>query len=120
MRQPYRQDEMATSPKGPDDHAPGRTGDEPEEEDVPDTPPTEPQPVPMREPPSPPDERRGPYVVRHGRTVLALLGLVMAALTSAGCQAIADIFQAGVWAGAILVVLIVAVVGFVAVKVRQL
>ena len=47
----------------PQDDAPerDRDGDEP---DVPEVPPTEPEPVPVEEPPDAP-ERRGPYVVNR-------------------------------------------------------
>jgi hypothetical protein len=45
--------------------------------------------------------------------------LVCLALTASGCEAIGTIFQAGVWTGAILVVLVLAVVGFIAAKMRR-
>ena|SRR5881628_1670755 len=45
----------------PTPEGPGGTQD-----DVPDTPPNEPQPVPVKEPPAIP-EKRGPYVVTGGR-----------------------------------------------------
>ena len=35
-----------------------------ERDKVPDTPPTEPEPMPVREPPPPP-EKRGPFIARH-------------------------------------------------------
>lgn len=50
---------------------------------------------------------------------LLLAGVVTAALTVTGCEAIGTIFKAGVWAGIIAVVLVIAIVGFVAAKVRQ-
>jgi uncharacterized membrane protein YkvI len=44
--------------------------------------------------------------------------LVMASLASAGCEVIGDIFKAGVWVGVLMVVVLIAVVGFIAAKVR--
>ena len=44
--------------------------------------------------------------------------LVLVSLTSAGCEVIGDIFKAGVWVGVIMVVLLIALVGFVAAKIR--
>jgi hypothetical protein len=40
-------------------------------------------------------------------------------MTVTGCEAIQGIFKAGVWFGVIAVVLVIAVVGFVAAKIRQ-
>jgi hypothetical protein len=51
------------------------------------------------------------------RYVLIAL-IVVAALASAGCEAIVGIFKAGVWTGVVMVVLLIAVIGFVAAKVR--
>ena len=48
--------------------------------------------------------------------VIALV--VLAAVSSAGCEAIAGIFKAGVWTGVVMVVVLIALVGFVAAKVR--
>jgi hypothetical protein len=45
-----------------------------------------------------------------------LLSLVVLALTMSACEAVGTIFEAGVWAGVILVVGVVAVVGFIAAK----
>ena len=44
--------------------------------------------------------------------------LVVVALTSAGCEVIGDIFKAGVWVGVLMVVVLIALVGFVAAKIR--
>jgi hypothetical protein len=49
------------------------------------------------------------------RAVLLLSLLLM----SSGCEAIGDIFQAGVWLGAIVVLLILGVIGFIAAKLRR-
>jgi hypothetical protein len=54
-----------------------------------------------------------------GQRFLLLAGVVVAALTATGCEAIGTIFKAGVWFGIIAVVLVVAIVGFIAAKVRQ-
>jgi uncharacterized membrane protein YkvI len=42
----------------------------------------------------------------------------MASMTLAGCEAIGDIFKAGVWVGALFIVIIIAIVGFIAAKIR--
>jgi hypothetical protein len=47
-----------------------------------------------------------------------LLLLVLVAMTSAGCELVGDIFQAGAWVGAIAVILVIAIVGFIAAKIR--
>ncbi len=44
----------------------------------------------------------------YAGAVLALSGVM---LSLSGCQAIADIFKAGAWVGAIAVILLIAVVG---------
>ena len=44
--------------------------------------------------------------------------LVLVSLTSAGCEVIGDIFKAGVWVGVLMVVVVIALVGFVAAKIR--
>jgi hypothetical protein len=51
--------------------------------------------------------------------VLRLLTLVFLTFTVAACEAIGTIFEAGVWMGALLVVLILGVVGFIASKIRR-
>lgn len=50
--------------------------------------------------------------------VLRALLLFVIAVTASGCEAIGTIFEAGVWVGAIVVLLILAVVGFVVAKLR--
>ena len=42
--------------------------------------------------------------------------LVLVAVAAPGCEAIVGIFKAGVWTGIVMVVLLVAVIGFVAAK----
>ena len=44
--------------------------------------------------------------------------LVLVSLTSAGCEVIGDIFKAGVWVGMLMVVIVLALVGFIAAKMR--
>ena len=50
--------------------------------------------------------------------VLMLMLVVAASVSAAGCEAIGDIFKAGVWVGAIFIVIIIAIVGFIAAKIR--
>ena len=50
--------------------------------------------------------------------VLLLVLLVIASVSAAGCEVIGDIFKAGVWVGAIFIVFIIAIVGFIAAKIR--
>jgi uncharacterized membrane protein YkvI len=50
--------------------------------------------------------------------VLMLVLLVIASMTLAGCEAIGDIFKAGVWVGVLFVVIVIAIVGFIAAKAR--
>ena len=47
-----------------------------------------------------------------------LLLLVLVAMTTAGCELAGGIFKAGAWVGALAVVLIIAIVGFLAMKIR--
>ena len=49
---------------------------------------------------------------------LMLVLLVTASISLAGCEAIGDIFKAGVWVGALFIVIIIAIVGFIAAKIR--
>jgi hypothetical protein len=44
--------------------------------------------------------------------------LVLASFTVAGCAAIAGIFKAGVWTGVVMILILIAIIGFVATKVR--
>ena len=50
---------------------------------------------------------------------LLMAMLVLASMTFAACEVIGDIFQAGMWVGALLVVIIIVAVGFVAAKMRS-
>jgi hypothetical protein len=55
--------------------------------------------------------------IRFG-SVVPLLLLILLGVSSAGCQVIGDIFQAGMWVGVIGVVLVIAIVGFIASRFR--
>lgn len=50
---------------------------------------------------------------------LLLLLVVLVGLTSSGCELIGDIFQAGMWTGIIIIVLIVVAIGFLVGKMRR-
>jgi uncharacterized membrane protein YkvI len=50
--------------------------------------------------------------------VLMLVLVVAASISASGCEAIGDIFKAGVWVGALFVVILIAIVGFIAAKIR--
>lgn len=50
---------------------------------------------------------------------LFLILILLATLTMAGCEVIGNIFQAGIWVGVVLVVLILAGVAFLASKLRR-
>lgn len=45
--------------------------------------------------------------------------LVVLGLSSAGCQVVGDIFQAGIWVGVIMVVLVLGGIAFLASKFRS-
>ena len=49
---------------------------------------------------------------------LVIVLVVLVSLSATGCEAIAGIFKAGVWTGVVMVVILLALVGFVAAKVR--
>ena len=50
---------------------------------------------------------------------LRVLLVLLAALPLAGCEAIGDIFQAGMAVGVIMVIAVIAVIGFVFAKMRS-
>ncbi len=50
---------------------------------------------------------------------LWLILLLVATIPLAGCELVGDIFQAGMWVGALFIVLIIAVVGIIAAKLRN-
>ena len=49
---------------------------------------------------------------------LWLVLLVLSALSVTGCELVGDVLEVGFWAGAIAVVLVIAIVGFIAAKLR--
>jgi len=50
---------------------------------------------------------------------MQLVLLVLVTMTFAGCELAGDIFEAGAWVGAIGVILIVGIIGFVVAKIRS-
>jgi len=57
-------------------------------------------------------------MVPHGAVrVLLLVLLVVASLTLPGCEMIGGIFKAGMWVGVLAVVIVIAIVGFIAAKI---
>ena len=57
-------------------------------------------------------------MVPHGAVrVLLLVLLVAASLTLPGCEMIGGIFKAGMWVGVLGVVIVIAIVGFIAAKI---
>ena len=47
-----------------------------------------------------------------------LVLLVLASVSVSGCEAIAGIFKAGIWTGVVMVVILIAIIGFVATRIR--
>jgi hypothetical protein len=45
--------------------------------------------------------------------------VVLSALTLTGCELAANIFQAGVWVGVVAIVFVIAIVAFIASKMRS-
>lgn len=50
--------------------------------------------------------------------VLMLVLIVAASMSLAGCELVGGIFKAGVWVGALFIVIIIAIVGFIATAIR--
>jgi hypothetical protein len=55
----------------------------------------------------------------NGRTqtmtrIATLVALLLASVTLSGCEAIATIFEAGIWVGVILVLIVVGIIFFIA------
>jgi hypothetical protein len=63
--------------------------------------------------------RVSPGMERLYMTALRIALIVLFAMVTAGCEAIGNIFQAGIWVGAIMVVLVLAIVGFIASRFRR-
>ena len=49
---------------------------------------------------------------------LQVLMLVLVSIALPGCEVIGGVFKAGAWVGALAVILIIAIVGFLAAKIR--
>jgi hypothetical protein len=52
-------------------------------------------------------------------SLLRLVVIVALALSMSACEAIGTIFEAGIWVGVIMVVIVLAIVGFIAAKLRR-
>ena len=50
---------------------------------------------------------------------LRLLAVLVLALSVSACEAIGTIFEAGIWVGVIMVVVVLSIVGFIAAKLRR-
>jgi hypothetical protein len=50
--------------------------------------------------------------------VLLLVLLVAASMSLSGCEVVGGIFKAGMWVGVLFIVIIIAVVGFIASAIR--
>ena len=50
---------------------------------------------------------------------LRLIGVVVLALSVSACEAIGTIFEAGIWVGVMMVVVVLAIVAFIAAKLRR-
>jgi hypothetical protein len=52
-------------------------------------------------------------------SLLRLVVIAALALSVSACEAIGTIFEAGIWVGVIMVVIVLAIVGFIAAKLRR-
>ena len=59
------------------------------------------------------------FLMTRSTNLLRVMVLVVLAMTTAGCEVIGNIFQAGMWVGVIMVVLILGIVGFIVSKLRR-
>lgn len=50
--------------------------------------------------------------------MIRLYAVLLLAMASAGCEVVEGIFRAGVWVGVIMVVLVLALVGWIATRLR--
>ncbi len=50
---------------------------------------------------------------------LRLFAVLVLALSVSACEAIGTIFEAGIWVGVVMVVVVLAIVGFIAAKLRR-
>jgi hypothetical protein len=53
------------------------------------------------------------------RNTLAAFLVALLALPLAGCEAIGDIFQAGMAVGVLMIVIVIAIIGFLVAKIRS-
>jgi hypothetical protein len=53
------------------------------------------------------------------RSIWLFVLVCLSALTLTGCELAGNIFQAGVWVGVLAIVLVIAIVGFIAAKLRS-
>jgi hypothetical protein len=51
--------------------------------------------------------------------ILSVVMLALATLPLAGCELVGDIFKAGVWVGVLAVVGLIAIIGFIAARIRS-
>jgi hypothetical protein len=58
-------------------------------------------------------------LTRSASSRLVLLVLLAACVSASGCEVVGGIFKAGLWAGIIMVVLVVAVIMFIVSKARS-
>ena len=61
----------------------------------------------------------GSHMYMQSTTVMRLILLVSVAMAASGCEAVGTIFKAGVFTGVIVVVVILFLVGFLALKLRR-
>ena len=59
------------------------------------------------------------YVTEAVMTWLRLLLVLVATISLAGCEVVGDIFQAGMAVGVIMVVAVIALIGFLIAKIRS-
>ena len=50
---------------------------------------------------------------------LRLFAVLVLAFSVSACEAIGTIFEAGIWVGVVMVVVVLAIVGFIAAKLRR-
>lgn len=51
--------------------------------------------------------------------LIRILTVVFLALTTAACEAVGVVFEAGIWVGALVVILVLGIVGVIASKMRR-
>jgi hypothetical protein len=53
-----------------------------------------------------------------GSVLVRLYAVLLLAMASAGCELIEGVFRAGVWVGVLMVVVVLGIVGWIAMKLR--